>query len=205
MDLKTIETYNNDAKNITSLHSTLIPERIYELASQYFTPNATTIDVGCGTGRDTKWLNDNGYDAIGVDGSLEMLNFAKLNYPEILFVHDYLPEMPNIVGEKFKNILCSAVLMHLTSENLKLACDKLDELLDHDGCIVISFRGTNSDDLRENGKLYSPIDAQYLIGIFDEKNYNLLINESITDEKRGLNWTNIVIKKLLIPAELAAI
>lgn len=195
MDTLTIDTYNQDAQSISDLHKNLVPERLYELAKTYFYPNSKTIDIGCGIGRDTDWLNQNGYNAIGVDGSLEMLNFARLHYPETLFIHDYLPELKNTSGEDFANIFCSAVLMHLTTDNLSLACDRFDSLVGNKACILISYRDTNQSDWRENGKLYTPINTDSVVSIFISKGYDVVVNETTVDTGRGLNWTNLVFKK----------
>jgi 2-polyprenyl-3-methyl-5-hydroxy-6-metoxy-1,4-benzoquinol methylase len=195
MDTLTIDTYNQDAQSISDLHKNLVPERLYQLAKTYFYPNAKTIDIGCGIGRDTHWLNMNGVDTIGVDGSLEMLNFARLNFPEILFIHDYLPELENIIGEEFTNIFCSAVLMHLTKDNINLACDRFDSLVGNQACILISYRDTNQADWRENGKLYTPIDTDNLVSLFISKGYDAVVTEITIDTERGLNWTNLVFKK----------
>lgn len=195
MDALTIDIYNQDAQSISDLHKNLVPERLYQLAKTYFYPNAKTIDIGCGIGRDTHWLNMNGVDTIGVDGSLEMLNFARLNYPEILFIHDYLPELENIIGEEFTNIFCSAVLMHLTADNINLACDRFDSLVGNQACMLISYRDTNQADWRENGKLYTPIDTDNLVSLFISKGYDAVVTEITIDTQRGLNWTNLVFKK----------
>jgi 2-polyprenyl-3-methyl-5-hydroxy-6-metoxy-1,4-benzoquinol methylase len=195
MDTLTIDTYNQDAQSISDLHKSLVPERLYQLAKTYFYPNAKTIDIGCGIGSDTHWLNQNGFNAVGIDGSLEMLNFASLNYPETLFIHDYLPELEYTTGEDFTNIFCSAVLMHLTTDNIKLACDRFDSLIGEDACILISYRDTNQSDWRENGKLYTPISADTVVSYFTSKGYKSVVNETTVDTGRGLNWTNLVFKR----------
>jgi trans-aconitate methyltransferase len=58
MDKETIYIYNKDAESIAQLHSTLIPHRIYDLINQYLIKNTATVDIGCGIGRDTHWLNN---------------------------------------------------------------------------------------------------------------------------------------------------
>jgi len=51
MDKATIDTYNREAESIADLHSTLIPQRIYELVDHYFIKGGKTADIGCGIGR----------------------------------------------------------------------------------------------------------------------------------------------------------
>ena len=40
------------------------------------------LDIGCGTGHHVNMFSKKGYNAIGIDSSVEMINRAKKNYPE---------------------------------------------------------------------------------------------------------------------------
>jgi len=195
MDNKTIKAYNQDAKKIAKLHSTLIPERIYQLIKQYFIKEGSSVDIGCGIGRDTHWLNQQGYPCIGIDASIQMLNEAICLYPTEHFSKDYLPSLKTVRTDSFQNILCSAVLMHIPQIKLESACHRLLELLKTNGCLIISFRATNESDYRENEKLYAPINTKEFLNFFESKGCKILLNESETEVKRNLTWHNIVIKK----------
>ena len=195
MDNKTIETYNKEAESIAQLHSTLIPSRIYKLILQNFIKDGDTADIGCGTGRDTRWLTQNGYPTIGVDASEQMLIHAKTLFPQDHFTLDSLPKLGSLSTSKFQNILCSAVLMHLSTIDLDLACTRLLDLLDLGGRLIISFRGTAACDQRENGKLYQTINVKYFLDIFTKDHCTIVINENELDTTRNLTWHNFVIKK----------
>ncbi|MDF1583259.1 MAG: class I SAM-dependent methyltransferase [Methyloprofundus sp.] len=195
MDNKTIQAYNQDAKNIAKLHSTLIPERIYQLIQQFFIKEGDSVDIGCGIGRDTHWLNQQGYPCIGIDASIEMLNEAISLYPSEHFSEDYLPSLKTLPENSFQNILCSAVLMHIPQAKLESACQRLLELLKPNGCLIVSFRATNEPDQRENEKLYDTINTKEFLNFFGSKGCKILLNESETEIKRDLTWHNIVIKK----------
>ncbi|MDD5410000.1 MAG: class I SAM-dependent methyltransferase [Methylobacter sp.] len=193
MDQQTIEFYNSEAENVVRLHSTLTPQRIYQLISRYFVPGGKTVDIGCGTGRDTHWLNQQGFPTFGIDGSVEMLKFAQSFYPGDVFLQDYLPDLKVLSDLRFQNILCSAVLMHLSKVDLKPACDRLLQLLDDNGCLIISFRGTNEINHRENGKLYESILVADFVMIFNENGCDVLVQESELEISRNLVWHNVVI------------
>lgn len=45
------------------------------------------LDLCCGQGQLAKALTDLGYSMVGVDGSEEMLNYARLNAPNVNFIH----------------------------------------------------------------------------------------------------------------------
>ena len=196
MDNQTINVYNQEAESIAKLHCTLIPERIYELISNYFTPNAISADIGCGTGRDTAWLNKKGYSIIGIDASKGMLEQAQKNFPDLHFVQDALPELKKLNQHTFNNILCSAVLMHLTHTDVSLACHRLVSLLQPNGFLILSFRDTHKENQRENGKLYEEIDVKNLITLFNSLNCSVELHELEIEAGRHLTWHNFAIKKL---------
>ena len=197
MDKETIDTYNREAGSIAQLHSALTPLRIYELIDQYFIKGGITIDIGCGIGRDTHWLNQKKYPTIGVDASEGMLKQAQSLYPTDSFIQDYLPDLNQLGQSQFQNILCSAVLMHLSKVDLKTACNRLLQLLNENGCLVISFRGTNEITKREKGKLYETICIDDFLDIFKENDCNVLVKEKETEITRNLTWHNFVISKTL--------
>jgi 2-polyprenyl-3-methyl-5-hydroxy-6-metoxy-1,4-benzoquinol methylase len=195
MDQQTIETYNKEAASIAQLHSALIPERIYELAKQFFIKDGKSLDVGCGIGRDTNWLCHQRYQAIGIDASNSMLSYAKSLYPEVNFILDNLPYLKTQGDTAFDNILCSAVLMHLNDADFMASCARLLSLLAPKGALIVSFRGTGEQNNREKGKLYNPILIDEFLKFFTNRHCTVLVNESVADNSRGLMWNNFVIKK----------
>ena len=195
MDRQTIETYNKEAASVAQLHSALIPERIYELAKKFFIKDGKTLDVGCGIGRDTNWLCQQGYQAIGIDASGRMLNYARSLYPDVDFILDNLPNLKTQEHVTLDNILCSAVLMHLNDADFMGSCARLLSLLAANGVLIVSFRGTKEHDNREKGKLYNPIAIDAFLKFFTDRQCVILVNESVADKSRGLVWNNFVIKK----------
>ena len=195
MDKQTIDTYNNEAESIAQLHATLTPHRIYELIEEHFVKNQPSLDVGCGIGRDTYWLTQHGFLATGVDASEQMLKQAQYLYPNDNFIQDDLPDLTQIGTSKFQNILCSAVLMHLTTIDLKSASQRLLQLLNNQGYLIISFRGTHETSNREKGKLYENINIADFLSFFTDNQCKVLVQESVTEVSRNLTWHNFVIKK----------
>lgn len=195
MDDLTINSYNLEADQVATLHSGLTPTRLYALITEYFTKNTQTLDVGCGIGRDTNWLNQQGYPALGIDASAGMLNQAKHRYSEVTFIEDTLPNLKTLNKQRFNNILCSAVLMHLNHQTLDTACLRLITLLEPAGHLIISIRNTKADNHRENGKLYEDIDIEAFKELFILQHCQILIAEQEIEPARKLTWHNFVIKK----------
>ena len=195
MDKKTIETYDREAERIAQLHSNLTPDRLYSLITEYFTKTGNTLDVGCGIGRDTHWLNQHDYPALGIDASKGMLKQAQQLYPQVRFLKDFLPDLTSLNDQTFQNILCSAVLMHLNKADLEQACLKLVTLLKASGHMIISIRETNAVDHRENGKLYEPFDINAFKHLFLQHQCKIVLEEQELEPARQLTWYNFVIRK----------
>ena len=202
MDKQTIETYDREAEHIAQLHSNLTPDRLYSLITAYFTKTGNTLDIGCGIGRDTHWLNQHDYPTLGVDASVGMLKQAQQLYPQVRFIKDSLPDLTRLNGQTFKNILCSAVLMHLNKANLEQACLKLLTLLKAEGHLILSIRATNATDHRENGKLYEPIDIKAFKQFFVQQHCKIVLEEQELEPARQLSWYNFVIQNKSNPDTL---
>ncbi|MFM8332817.1 MAG: class I SAM-dependent methyltransferase [Candidatus Methylumidiphilus sp.] len=195
MDLMTIEAYDRTAYAITKLHANLTPTRLYQIAVEYFWPAKKSLDIGCGSGRDSAWLFAKGFDVIGIDASLGMLRQAASRYPQLTFSQAALPELSGIPDAAFYNALCSAVLMHVGREALPLAAKNILRVLVEGGVLLLSVRGTSAPDQRENGKLYETITPEDMTALFEQEGAELLLYESALEAGRNHLWHTFVFRK----------
>ena len=193
MDKSTIQVYDQNAKAIADLHETLIPHALHELILQFFEPHAKTLDIGCGSGRDTAWLAHRGFDVIGMDASIGMLAEARKRHPNIMFLQEALPNLCGIENRSYTNILCSAVLMHLVRTSLPVAAFNLMRILKPEGHLLISFRNTRQADGREDGKWYESLTPEEVITAFEQEEGVLLLRESTLEKGRNLCWHTLII------------
>ena len=77
---------------------------------KYLPLGAKILDLGCGSGRDTKYFLQKGYDVVAVDGSIEMVKLSTeftgkqtlhLTFDEINF------------NEEFDGVWACASLLHV--------------------------------------------------------------------------------------------
>ena len=64
-----------------------MPEDLRAAVRAYFKPGPS-VDVGCGSGRDTAWLAGEGFDVFGVDAAPGLLAEARRRHPEVTFEVD---------------------------------------------------------------------------------------------------------------------
>jgi SAM-dependent methyltransferase len=96
-----------------------------------FAPGARVLDVGCGMGRDVVALLDMGFDAYGVEPNDAMRKQALARDPRLRerVGAAALPALGRPFGGGFDAIVCSAVLMHLSSGALPDAFAALSAVL----------------------------------------------------------------------------
>ena len=102
--------------------------------------DARIVDVGCGTGRDVARLRQAGLNAIGVDGSEEMVTAGTRRYglPQSVLAVDTLPDLETMGDRRFEVVLSAAVLQHIGDETLMDALYRLRSLVAPGGFLVLS-------------------------------------------------------------------
>ncbi|MBP1466873.1 class I SAM-dependent methyltransferase [Candidatus Chloroploca sp. M-50] len=163
-----------------------------------FVPGQSTVDVGCGSGRDTAWLVEQGFPTVGYDGSIGMVAAARAAYPELDLRHDTLPHLATIPDESYTNVLCSAVLMHLPSEALAPAVAGLARIMRPGGRLVLTYRASETPTPREpDGRLYTPIDQDELAHYCAASGLCVLRQDIEADGGRaGVHWSIVVAERL---------
>ena len=136
------------------------PSDMYALVERFFIAGPTA-DVGCGSGRDTAWLQAHGYPAAGFDASEAMLAEARRRHPEVAFRHASLPGLEGVDDARFANVLCETVIMHLKAEQIGQAAARLIDILVPGGVLYLSWRvGVGADRRDEFGRLYASFDPE---------------------------------------------
>lgn len=159
MDRSTLAAYDKDAAAFAKdWHEQPAPTDLQEIVGRFFIHGGATIDVGCGSGREVSWLNDNGYPAIGVDASDGLLAEARTRYPEYKFVHAELPDLADVASDSFDNVLCETVIMHLDPLQIGPAVQRMFSLLKPGGIFYLSWRVSEASQYDAFGRLYAAFD-----------------------------------------------
>ena len=185
MDQKTIKIYNEQSLSIADRHKEVTPLRLYSLAETFFEKGSTTLDLGCGIGRDTNWLITKGYPAVGVDASEGMLDVARTDYPKYKFSLASLPDLDGI-EEGFQNVFCSAVLMHIPRADLVNSVLNILKTTKPNGRIILSYRSGQNE---KDGRLFETYHPGQVAQLFESHGGKVLLIEI-----EGV-WHNLVIEK----------
>ncbi|MFW1174974.1 class I SAM-dependent methyltransferase, partial [Vibrio parahaemolyticus] len=150
------------------------------------------LDVGAGSGRDAKWMAEQGCEVIAIEPAQALLRFGKSYCGDsVTWLEDGLPKLEKVInlGFRFDLILVSAVWMHLAPAHRERAFRKLANLLAPNGRLVISLR---HGDFSDGRKAY-PVSVEELEKF--AKNSALMVrNVSLDDDqlqRKGVSWQTI--------------
>jgi len=153
------------------------------------------LDLGCGSGRDSKFFKNYGCEVIAVDGSAEMCKLAEKNIGQSVIYSDlreYKPETP-VAG-----IWANASLLHLTREEIKDNVIRLTKHLLPVGCFYMSFKYGNFSGERD-GCFYTDFDETSLTKmLYDIPSLSLVrytISEDVRPNHSGEKWLNVFCMK----------
>tara|TARA_Y100000994_G_scaffold228268_1_gene212414 strand:- start:120 stop:926 length:807 start_codon:yes stop_codon:yes gene_type:complete len=95
-------------------------------------PNAKVLDLGCGTGHLSKYIKDKGFEVIGLDPSLKMLQFAKNNFSDISFVEGISANLP-FEDNLFDYVVSIEVLRYLNAKDVEKTYKEILRILKDSG------------------------------------------------------------------------
>ena len=192
MDPSTLNAYDREASDFADdWHAQPPPTDLHDAVRKYFVAGPTA-DIGCGSGRDTAWLDANGYPAVGYDASEGMLAEAGRRYPGIKFRRASLPDLAEIADGGFANILCETVIMHLDRDAITPAVERLLSLLAPCGVLYLTWRLTEGDDRRdERGRLYAAFDPDLVLQPL-RRRAAILLDEQVGSVSSGKSIRRVI-------------
>ncbi len=169
---------------------------LYNEFEKYLKKNASILDLGCGSGRDSLYFSNKGFNVTSLDGSIKMIDYLKSKLKnEIVFsvFEEYKTE------KKFDGIWACASLLHVKKENMKDIILKYIDLLSINGIFFMSFKLRNKD-FEKDGRVFT---------CFSEDSFKILLSEFLNIEiikiivtndvrrnRENEKWISVIIKRI---------
>lgn len=193
----TLDYYNQNAKQY--FEQTLVADLqiIYDKFLNELPENAYILDLGCGSGRDSKYFIDNGYKVKATDGSIEMCKLASeyLNQKVECMKFEELNDI-----KAYDGIWMCTSIVHVEKEKLQSILTKIFNALKEQGVLYISFKIGKGYQIKEN-KYYNFLTEKELIEILNKLDIKVKIIEYFETlpctkrEQKDIIWGNFIIKK----------
>ena len=157
---------------------------------------AHILDLGCGSGRDSKAFREMGHSVTSVDGSAEIAAWASDFTKHSVVVKSF--QDLNYKNE-FDGVWASASLLHCHQGQLPIILQKIVESLKTRGVAYMSFKWGRSPTIDDRGRYFTNQTTSSLRDLFAELgNVEILeIGESETMLRgRPQKWVSAIIRKL---------
>lgn len=143
-----------------------------------FSRGCRVLDVGASSGRDVVLLLKGGWDASGVDPCGAFLKEALILYPQLKgrLSLDNLPRLSTIPDTAFDGVLCAAVLMHLSEDQLRQAAQTFRRVLRPGGSLLTSLpvdaRGRPVGKREFQGRLFNGLSPSCLEDLLADQGFS---------------------------------
>ncbi|WP_180043394.1 bifunctional 2-polyprenyl-6-hydroxyphenol methylase/3-demethylubiquinol 3-O-methyltransferase UbiG [Acinetobacter sp. YH16039] len=191
---QTSNYYNQHAQAFFENTYQVEMESLYTPFLRYLPEQASILDLGCGSGRDTLAFKKKGYQVEAIDYSAELVKKAReLTNIEVRQQSFYdLAE-----NNKYDGIWACASLLHCERDRLAEVLWLILKALKPNGVCYMSFKYGNTDREKE-GRSFTDLNEQQVHDLLKQLDQALLLQQWITVDKRPdrtEEWLNILIRK----------
>ena len=192
MNNKTLAFYNEHTNDFVEGTVTVDFHEVQDRFLQYVKEGSYLLDFGCGSGRDTKYFLNKGYQVAAIDGSIELCKYAsQLTGIEVqqVFFEDF------DAVNTYDAIWASASLLHCQYEDLDAMFMRIYTALKEDGIFFCSFKYGNYQGYR-NERYFTDLDEKELAKFLDGK--FIVLEQWISEDSRQdvqQLWLNCIVRK----------
>lgn len=197
-DLKqrnTLDYYNKNARKFAEGTVAVDFGKVQNRFLDKLDQGAKILDFGCGSGRDTKYFLEKGYDVTAIDGSVELCKIAS-EYTGMTVQHMLFQELDET--DHYAGIWACSSILHVPSRELKDIFRKMEKALRNRGIIYTSFKyGTFEGD--RNGRYFTDMTEETFAElIHDIKALKIEEQWMTSDVRPGRGeeqWLNLILRK----------
>ena len=194
MSNKTIDYYN---KNADSFIQGTVSVDFKETQDKFLKllTGKKVLDFGCGSGRDTKYFLESGFDVTATDGSEELCKSAS-TYTGIQVKHMLFQDLNE--ADCYDGIWACSSILHLSKDELRIVINKMSRALKPNGIIYTSFKYGNFEGER-NGRFFTDFTLDVFEDFISEVKDIVIEEYWITGDVRPgreeEKWLNLILRK----------
>jgi len=195
--VETVRYYDNEANTWSASHGGDEKDSWWKdemLKFNEYLPSGKVIEIGSGVGKDAQALISLGYDYIGTDASIGLLELAKQRNPSAQFIQKYAHELNPSFGE-FDGFWASAVLLHIPKDEIEHSLLAISSVLRNEGVGFITMKEGEGERIDEKtGRLFTYYKEDKFRDVLESTGFSVLEAGRRDTEKD--NWLIFYVKKV---------
>ena len=188
--------YQNKSKEFFDSTVTADVNPLYERFLRYVPIKGYILDVGCGSGRDTKAFIEMGYSVDAIDGAEELCALAsRYTGIDVKCMDFTLIDYEN----KYDALWACASLLHVASDTLPDVIARLCKALRPKGILYMSFKYGDFEGERDGRFFLDMTEERFHIILNKVQDARLIEEWQSTDVRRekDVDWYNAIVEKVL--------
>jgi 2-polyprenyl-3-methyl-5-hydroxy-6-metoxy-1,4-benzoquinol methylase len=185
--------YNRNYKTYICETESIDMSVFYGIFLKYVKPKGNILDLGAGSGRDSRFFLNKGFYVHAIDSSLAMVKHMKSFMGENV-LHEAIETFEPII--KYDGIWASASLVHVKKIDIEGVILKYISYLNHKGIFYMSFKKAPSD-YAKDGRYFNCYDTNALRKMLNQFQ-EIEILELFQSEQEKDNfiqiWVNAIIQ-----------
>jgi len=192
----TLSYYDANAQAFTNSTRDVEFSAMRERFTSLLDPGARILDLGCGSGRDTKAFHDAGFDVTATDGSAELCRTAS-EFCGIPVRHELFQSLHDV--NAYDGVWACSSILHLPKDQLANVLRHIDRALKPRGIVYTSFKHGDFEGMR-NGRFFTDFTEPTFRAFLAVATPSLAIEQlwTTTDVRPGREderWLNVILRK----------
>ncbi|WP_300358709.1 class I SAM-dependent methyltransferase [Fusobacterium sp.] len=190
-----VEFYNKNAEKF--FKDTLKADMNYlyrKFLDNISVKNGEILDLGCGSGRDSKFFKELGFKILPMDLSEELAKKASEYLGQKVIVQD-MKELD--YENRFTGVWACASILHLKLEDVGIVLEKVFKSLKKDGVFYASFKYGENDYIKDDRYFTCFTEERFFKNFPKYKKNCIEVFQTfdVRKERENEKWFNIILKK----------
>ena len=195
MKNSTLEYYDHNAEQFFKTTAEVDFTGTQDRFLRCLAPGSRILDLGCGSGRDTRYFLKKGYQVDATDGSAEICRLAS--------EHTGIPVRQMLFNEldaeeEYDGIWACASILHLPEEELRDVMHRIGTALKEDGILYTSFKYGDFAGER-NGRYFRDFTEEsfreFLTDFHEFRMTDQWITSDVRPNRGEERWLNVLLRR----------
>ena len=194
MKNQTLNYYNENAEEFFTSTKDANMQELYIAFTGYIPSGGHILDLGCGSGRDSKTFIDMGYLVTAIDGSRELCELASAYIGKEVYCMDFMNvDYDNL----FDGVWACASLLHVDKESIEDVLAKVFKSIKPNGVLYTSFK-EGTQEREHNGRFFNDYTEETLKPLLESSGFKIekmFITGDVREGRASEKWVNAIVKK----------